>query len=437
MLSGWQTPHAVAPSARARRASSRLMPRVRLPALQQSLQRTWRGGRPSRFGPCSNSQSGGWGRSWMPRCRSASSARAVAARASPGGSSRYGPAASTLCRPGSATVRRRTDSTRPATIVWSTAGVGVLIGGAVGKNIRPAGLLVAVLMTVTGCTTRSATPEAEPDLCPPPAYAVDLSPPRDAGPVEDVDLGGLECADEATGLSTLEVTATNDDPDRDARYEVTVEFLAADGDVVATESAYLGTVAAQSRETSEVFVARPDNGKGLAVRLIKVEREFAADDAEQATSSDPSALEAAMEMFVREGLVPPRHPVRRLPRRRPAGVVDRRANQLLGTPVRSVRRPRRSGPGPSRHGVRRRLDLQLHRAGHLLPPRRYRSLTPWAAPVARRGQAPRRQVLSLGNRGLPRKNLRNDRFPVPESVRRRHRGLGRVGPRLRSDGRVR
>lgn len=109
-------------------------------------------------------------------------------------------------------------------------------------------------------------------------------------------------------MSTLEVTATNDDPDRDARYEVTVEFLAADGDVVATESAYLGTVAAQSRETSEVFVARPDNGKGLAVRLIKVEREFAADDAEQATSSDPSALEAAMEMFVREGLVPPGTP---------------------------------------------------------------------------------------------------------------------------------
>ncbi|MEU1692297.1 hypothetical protein ABZ590_12350 [Streptomyces hirsutus] len=173
-----------------------------------------------------------------------------------------------------------------------------------GKNTRPAGLLAAALMTVTGCTAQSATPEAEPDLCPPPAYAVDISPPHDAGPVEDVDLGDLECADEATGMSTVEVTATNDDPDRDARYEITVEFLAADGDVVATETVHLGTVAAQSHETDEVFAARPDNGKSLAVRLIKVKRKFAADELEQLASSNPSALEAAMKVFVREGLVP-------------------------------------------------------------------------------------------------------------------------------------
>jgi len=103
-------------------------------------------------------------------------------------------------------------------------------------------------------------------------------------------------------MTTVEITATNRDRVRDAWYDVTVEFVGSDSKVVSVETAHLGKVAADNSATRSVYVALPADGKELAVRLRKVEREFAAED-ESATSQDK--LDGIVEIFVREGLVAP------------------------------------------------------------------------------------------------------------------------------------
>jgi hypothetical protein len=150
---------------------------------------------------------------------------------------------------------------------------------------------------------------AEQDLRPPVVRSATTAPPENAGLAKDVMLGPLRCADEVTGMSSVEIAVTNSHPTQAAWYEVTLQFLTADGRVFATETASLQKAAAGGQASIEVTVARPLAGNGISARITKVERQLAdppADETPRPTSL--SALEAAMKVFIQERKVPARTP---------------------------------------------------------------------------------------------------------------------------------
>lgn len=173
-----------------------------------------------------------------------------------------------------------------------------------------AGFLAAVAVIAlfgSGCV--HSPPHTEQQLCPQPAEARPIKPLKSRTLAKDVELGPLRCADPETGMSSIEVTVINSHPMKDAWYEVTLQFLTSDGQVFATNTVGLDKASAGRRVASVANVARPLTGHGIAAQIIKVDRRL--DEAPRtgpANPTTPPSFEAAMRVFVQEGLVPANTP---------------------------------------------------------------------------------------------------------------------------------
>jgi hypothetical protein len=178
-------------------------------------------------------------------------------------------------------------------------------------SVAAVGAAVAVL---GGCAAPGDTSTDENGGCPPLARSVSTAPPTGAGPLHDVELGRIECADPVSGMTTAKVTATNKNAHRDARYYVTVEFVDSHHKVITTETAYLGGVAPNGSSWTSVYAARPAHGEGLTVRIKRVKREFFSSGP---TTEPQSNLDKIVEILVRDGLVPPNTPYGSCPKSAP------------------------------------------------------------------------------------------------------------------------
>ncbi|WP_328870966.1 hypothetical protein OHT76_13055 [Streptomyces sp. NBC_00287] len=132
--------------------------------------------------------------------------------------------------------------------------------------------------------------------------------------MDDIVLGRIECADPTSGMTTANVTATNKDDEHDVRYYVTVEFVDSQHQVLTTENADLGRIAAGSSASVNVYSARPAQGMGLTVRIKQVER-LSSSSSMRAEPHDN--VDEIVRIFVRKGLVPPGTPYGSCPDKAP------------------------------------------------------------------------------------------------------------------------
>jgi hypothetical protein len=156
---------------------------------------------------------------------------------------------------------------------------------------------VVALLLATGCSARPSTGQAESDVCPPVASDVSAIPTRGSGPVRHVELGDMRCSDADSGMSAVDITVKNTGTG-EANYDVTVEFIDSEQRSLATEHTYFGHVSASATMSRTAYAVRPADGRGLAVRLVKVKREVVP------TKAPASALDTAVDLFVEQGLVP-------------------------------------------------------------------------------------------------------------------------------------
>ncbi|MFB7115202.1 hypothetical protein [Streptomyces sp. NPDC056291] len=98
-------------------------------------------------------------------------------------------------------------------------------------------------------------------------------------------------------MSALDITVKNTGTG-EANYYVTVEFIDSEQHSLTTEDTYFGHVAPSATMSRRAYGARPADGRGLMVRLVKVKREVIA------TKPPATTLDRAMDLFVKQGLVP-------------------------------------------------------------------------------------------------------------------------------------
>jgi hypothetical protein len=98
-------------------------------------------------------------------------------------------------------------------------------------------------------------------------------------------------------MSAVDITVKNTGTG-EANYYVTVEFIDSEQHSLATEDTYFGHVSATATMSRTAYAVRPADGRGLAVRLVEVKREVVP------TTAPTGALDMAVDLFVKQGLVP-------------------------------------------------------------------------------------------------------------------------------------
>lgn len=167
------------------------------------------------------------------------------------------------------------------------------------QSIRSSIVAMVALVLSTGCSAQSSTSQAEETPCYPVASLFSTAPAT--GPARHVELGDVRCSDADSGMSAVDITVKNTGTG-EANYHVIVEFIDSEQHSLATEHTYFSHVSAAATVSRTAYAVRPIEGRGLAVRLVDVEREVLATDAP--TTAPVTALDRAVELFVDQGLVP-------------------------------------------------------------------------------------------------------------------------------------